>query len=491
MTSEFDRWRAVRRSLAGVATTEFRPDVEGLRAIAVLAVVLFHARLGGFAGGFVGVDVFFVLSGFLITRLLLRELATTGTISLRAFWARRARRLLPASCLVIVVTVIAGTVLLPPLAQRNLGIDAIAAAGFVVNFVFANRLGDYFAAQAAETAPSPLLHFWSLAVEEQFYLVWPALLVVATRRPRHYRRLLIALIVIIAVASFALAAWWTQVEPTWAFYLLPPRMGELLVGAALAAVGPAFRLVSARGRMAAGWLGLVGVMVAVTTYDPGTPFPGTATLLPVLCTALVIVAGGAGGHPSGPTAVLRARPLQWVGRHSYAIYLWHWPALVLIEARWGPLSVGTRLAIVAASFLLAAVSVKVLEDPVRTSRWLAAQPKRSLAMGAALCATGMAVGWIALTMARPLATDVVATTPVLAPVATQPPTPAVGPAVPAAARGAAPTCVRGRAPTTVPSVLVGDDLASLLADQPADPGPVAGRGGRPGQPPAVARVRRR
>ena len=142
------RRRAVRHQLHGVADDEFRPDVEGLRALAVVAVVLFHLRLGAFQGGFVGVDVFFVLSGFLITRLLLRELASTGTLSLPGFWARRARRLLPASCLVLVVTLLAATVALSPLAQRTLATDAMAAGVFVVNFVFAGRFGDYFAASS-------------------------------------------------------------------------------------------------------------------------------------------------------------------------------------------------------------------------------------------------------------------------------------------------------------------------------------------------------
>src|SRR5262245_12349664 len=158
------RRRAVRNQLRGVADNEFRPDVEGLRAVAVVVVVLFHLRLSAFQGGFVGVDVFFVLSGFLITRLLLNELASTGTLHLPSFWGRRARRLLPASVLVIVTTVLAATFCLSPLAQRALGTDAIAAGLFVINFVFAGRFADYFAAQLAEAQPSPLLHYWSLAV---------------------------------------------------------------------------------------------------------------------------------------------------------------------------------------------------------------------------------------------------------------------------------------------------------------------------------------
>ena len=292
--ADVGRRRAVRQQLRSVADDEFRPDVEGLRAVAVVAVVLFHLRLGAFRGGYVGVDVFFVLSGFLITRLLLKELASTGTLSLSGFWARRARRLLPASILVLTATVLAGAVMLSPLAQRTLGVDAMASGAFVVNFVFANRLGDYFAEQLAAAHPSPLLHYWSLAVEEQFYLLWPLVLFALTRRPRRYRRLVVATIVTLGAMSLVAAVWLTDNRPTWAFYLLPARMVELLAGAALAAAGPAFGVVPPKFRAALGWFGLLGITVAVMTYDTSTAFPGTAAMLPVLSTVLVIVAGGAG-----------------------------------------------------------------------------------------------------------------------------------------------------------------------------------------------------
>ncbi|MGI9051944.1 MAG: acyltransferase family protein [Ilumatobacteraceae bacterium] len=467
---------AVRLSLVSVSETEFRPDVEGLRAVAVVAVVLFHAKLLGFDGGFVGVDVFFVLSGFLITRLLLRELATTGTISLRTFWARRARRLLPASCLVLVVTLIAAHWLLPPLSQRALAGEAAASAGFVVNFVFADQLGDYFAAQLAEASPSPLLHFWSLAVEEQFYLVWPLLLVAATRRPGQYRRLILWMIGVIAVASFALSAWLTDVRPTSAFFLLPTRMGELLAGAALAAVGSAIVLVSAGYRAVLGWLGIAGIAVSVVTFDATMSFPGTATLLPVISTALVIVAGGSRGDPRGPVRVLRTGPMQWLGRHSYAIYLWHWPALVLAEARFGPLSLLTRLAIIVGSIGVSAVSVRFVESPIRHSTWLASRPRRGLTLGASLAALALIVAVTSGALVPPLRTDRVAAAPVLTTVPVVPPPPRQ--VVPSTSVGGAPvvpvtsvTSVTSvpAASTTIadtPVALVppdGSDLASLLA----------------------------
>lgn len=396
------RRRLVRRQLAGVAMADFRPDVEGMRAVAVVAVLLFHAQVGGFSGGFVGVDVFFVLSGFLITRLLLRELATTGTISLSNFWARRARRLLPASVLVLVATVVTGRWMLPPLSQRDLATDATAAGVFVANFVFAGRLGDYFGAQLAETQPSPLLHFWSLAVEEQFYLLWPLLLVLATRRPRQYRRLLVTMILAIAGASVLVSIWMTDRHPTQAFYLLPARLGELLAGAAVAAAGGAFGAVNARFRAGLGWFGLLAIVVAVVTYDQSTVFPGSAVLLPVFGTVLVIVAGSAprgatraNGATRGPATLLGHPVGQWLGKHSYAIYLWHWPALVLVDARFGPLGLLPRLLVVAGSIGLAAVSVRYVEDPVRHSRALARRPRRGLALGAALGATALVVGQLA------------------------------------------------------------------------------------------------
>ncbi|MGZ6950170.1 MAG: acyltransferase family protein, partial [Ilumatobacteraceae bacterium] len=335
---------------------EFRPDIEGLRAVAVIAVILFHARIARFAGGYVGVDVFFVLSGFLITRLLLREVATTGTISLPRFWARRARRLLPASCVVVVATVIASQVLLSPIDQRPLATDALAAGGFVLNFVFAARLGDYFASQLGRT-PSPLLHFWSLAVEEQFYLFWPLALLGLHRRPRRYRRLVTVMMVAVAVGSFVTCVWMTRTHPTGAFYLLPARMWELAVGGLVAVAGAAWRLVSPTARGIAGWVGVAGVATAVLTFDSSVAFPGSAALLPVLGTALIVVSGGPDAASFAPNAVLRHQSLQWIGRRSYAIYLWHWPALVLAEAKWGPLSLTQRFVAIAAAIGLAALSL--------------------------------------------------------------------------------------------------------------------------------------
>jgi peptidoglycan/LPS O-acetylase OafA/YrhL len=432
---------------------EFRPDIEGLRAVAVIVVILFHARIARFSGGFVGVDVFFVLSGFLITRLLLREATTTGTISLPRFWARRARRLLPASCVVVVVTVIASQVLLSPIAQRPLATDAVAAGGFVVNIVFARRLGDYFASQLGQT-PSPLLHFWSLAVEEQFYLFWPLALLALRRRPRRYRRLVTVMMIAVAVTSFLTCLWMTRTHPTGAFYLLPARMWELAIGGLVAVVGSGWRQVSPAARAVAGWVGVTGVAVASLTFDGSVAFPGSAALLPVLGTALIVVSGGSDAAPFAPVAVLRHESLQWVGRRSYAIYLWHWPALVLAEAKWGPLSLGQRLVAIGVALGLAAASLRLVEDPVRHSTWVASRPSRGLVLGASLCAIALLAGIISLAVPRQLDGGTAAAAPVLSlagqttTTTTTPPGRTVEP---------------GASAATPITALAGNDLATLVA----------------------------
>lgn len=368
----------------------FRPDIEGLRAIAVLLVIAYHFKLGPFHGGLVGVDVFFVLSGFLITSLLIRELQSTGTVSLPDFWARRARRLLPASCLVIVVTVIAARSMLSPVVLKDVGRDAIAAALFVVNIVFGNRNSDYLGAQAAATSPSPLLHFWSLALEEQFYVVWPVLVMFAARA-RDRMRAITGLILGLGTVSLVACLWYTENSPVWAFYLLPTRAWELLAGAALAVIGTRVVRIPEQARAALGWAGLLGIVVASLVISDGTAFPGFAALLPVLSTVAVITAGGAVTR-NGPLTVLRARPLQWVGKRSYAVYLWHWPVFILADAKWGPLSVPQRIGAVAIAGSLAAISFILVEDPARHSTWFSAHARRGLAVGACLVAVSTFAG---------------------------------------------------------------------------------------------------
>ena len=398
-------------SLDDVVADDFRPDVEGLRAVAVGLVLLFHADVTGFAGGFIGVDVFFVVSGFLITRLLLRELNGTGSISLSDFWARRARRLLPAAALVVLATVVVAGMVLAPLAQRSLARDVAAVALFVANIRFAVQLGDYFGAQLGELNPSPLLHFWSLAVEEQFYLLWPSLLLLLTRRPHAFRRLLALTVAGLGLASLAVSVWLTAVRPTWAFYLLPSRTWELLAGAAVALAWPLVRSAHPTVRAVGGWIGLSVMVAAALSFDGATAFPGIAAAVPVGATVLVLVAGGEGRLPWSPSAVLDRSVMQWIGRHSYAIYLWHWPILVLADAHWGGLSALQTAALVALSFVLAAISYRLVEDPVRRSPWLADDPRRGIRLGGLLCA-GMLIAGAATAAAVPSFDTGVTATPV-------------------------------------------------------------------------------
>ena len=375
----------------------FRPDIEGLRAIAVIAVLLFHADLGPFHGGFIGVDVFFVVSGFLITGLMLREIDVTGGLHLGQFWARRFRRLLPAAALVIVATLLVGRFALDGLRYEQLGHDGLLAAVFAVNIRFAVQAGDYF---AADLPQSPLLHFWSLAVEEQFYVIWPLVLFAVARRARDARAALQWIVLGLGAASFALSVVWTSTHPSWAYNLLPTRMWELLTGAGLAVLGhrmPQFRRL-VRGLI--GWAGLVVIVVSAITFGGvETSFPGWIALAPVAATA-VIIAASTHGKPAGPAVLLGTRPMQWIGARSYSWYLWHWPVLILGAAAYGPLSVTQRIGALVMAGGLAELSYRLVETPIRHAPQLTISWPRSLSLGASLVATGAVAAM--LTLANPL-----------------------------------------------------------------------------------------
>ncbi|HMJ81180.1 MAG TPA: acyltransferase family protein, partial [Candidatus Dormibacteraeota bacterium] len=362
----------------------FRPDLEGLRGLAVLLVLLFHADVPGLGGGFVGVDVFFVLSGFLITGLLLREREGSGRIDLGAFYARRARRILPAAAVVIVATLAACWVILAPLDLPRVAGDAAAAALSVGNIRFAAGAMDYF---AADNAPSPLLHYWSLGVEEQFYLLWPVLLIVATRLPRPRLGAALALLAVVA-ASYA-AAWYLtdQAEP-WAFYSLPTRAWQLALGGLLAVTVAWQARLPARLVVVAGWLGLTCILVAAVTLDATiTPYPGLAALLPTLGTVALILAGT---QRWSPAMVLAERPMRWLGRISYSLYLVHWPVLVLPAALLLPgdeLSLPARLALAGLAVALGAACYRWVEAPFHQGARLRLAPRRTLALAATAIAT--------------------------------------------------------------------------------------------------------
>ena len=388
------------------AKTGFRPDIEGLRAVAVLAVVLFHAGVPGVGGGFIGVDVFFVISGFLITGMLWREVSTAGTVRLRRFYGARARRLLPASAAVGVVTMVASVVLLLPLQARDVIGDGIASALYVGNIWFVVQATDYF---SNDEIPSPFQHYWSLGVEEQFYLVWPALIIgtawlirLARRRRKAQgasKRPYLAVLVLVAVASFAGSLAVTRMWPPAAFFLMPTRAWQLAVGGLVALTASQWRRLPAPLAAIAGWAGLVLILLTCNRFGTTTLYPGTAALLPVLGTALVIGAGCA--NPSQAVGgVLALPPMRAVGRVSYSWYLWHWPVLVLAVPLLGhPLGLTERLATVVISAGLAVLTLRFIENPLRFAPSVRRSAARSLVLGGAATAVAVCVGMVLLVVA--------------------------------------------------------------------------------------------
>jgi peptidoglycan/LPS O-acetylase OafA/YrhL len=377
----------------------FRPDIEGLRAVAVLAVVLFHAEVPGVGGGYVGVDVFFVISGFLITGLLWREANTTGTVGLRRFYGARARRLLPASATVGVITMIASAVLLPPLQVQSVANDGITSALYIGNYWFIMRGVDYFASHLA----SPFQHYWSLGVEEQFYLVWPALILGTAWLIRRVRRRTraeatssqrpyLVVLVLVAAMSFALSLVATVWVPPVAFFSLPTRAWQLAVGGLVALTVGRWQRLSPRASAITGWAGLVVILLACTGLSAATPYPGIAALLPTLGAMLVIGAGCA--TPShGCGRLLGLSSMRAIGRISYSWYLWHWPVLLLAPLLLGhPLGLVARVAAALVSGGLAVLTLRFIENPLRFAAALRRSPGRSLAVGGVATAIAVCVG---------------------------------------------------------------------------------------------------
>lgn len=379
-------------------TPRYRPDIDGLRAIAVVPVVLYHVGIGGFPGGFVGVDVFFTISGYLIGQILVAEI-DGGTFSLLGFYERRARRILPALFACIGATLLVGRLVLAPDAWGDLWQGAAACALFVSNFWFHAQAESYFDGPAAA---KPLLHTWSLAVEEQFYLVLPVLLVVLgriAREPGPRWPIRAIGLLALAAASLVFAVRATTFHPLAGFYLLPGRLWELLAGTLLAlAPRREWPRPIAEGATLAG---LAMIVVPVLAYGATTPFPGLAALPPVLGAALIIAAGS-GQQSAATTDLLGARPLRAVGLVSYSLYLWHVPVIALSRASFGAdLPLAAKAAMLVVSAALAWASWRWIEQPFRASA--GEKPAARLLKGyaaalgiAALClvAAGFQIGMI-------------------------------------------------------------------------------------------------
>ncbi|MGC3989101.1 MAG: acyltransferase family protein [Chthoniobacteraceae bacterium] len=349
----------------------YRPEIDGLRALAVLSVVFYHATLG-FPGGYVGVDVFFVISGYVITSLLLRDLRA-GRFSLAAFWERRIRRIFPALSAMVLATLVLGYFLLLPGDLVRLGKSAIAQALLAANIYFWNgedRLAGYF---SAGTENRPLLHTWSLAVEEQFYLFFPLILLALFAFEKFRRPRLLGLVLFLGgLASLALAVHGVSPGKHWAFFLLPSRAWELTLGALLTVL-PAMG--AWRGfREAATWLGLAGILLPTWLYSKDTPFPGLAALPPCLGTALVIWANSRLAEsrivPTAAGRWLAWRPVVFIGLISYSLYLWHWPVLFFGKYWWAPPGPAWyfRVGLLGLSAVLAVLSWRYLEMPFREKR---------------------------------------------------------------------------------------------------------------------------
>jgi peptidoglycan/LPS O-acetylase OafA/YrhL len=370
----------------------YRPDIQGLRAVAIALVVLAHANVPGFAGGFVGVDVFFVLSGYLITGLLVREHIADGGIQYVRFIARRLKRLLPALLMMLVIVIVAASFLLSAYETRMQGGSFIFSATWTSNLFFAFVDRDYFAALQARDL---FLHTWSLGIEEQFYLVWPwlvtgAFLLITSKVGAHRRRgLLLAVLAVVFTASLLLCLYWSRTEPLLSFYMMPARGWQFALGAA---VFVGFhdlgndQKVAVRGKrsqisdVAVGIIGILLILGSAVLLEPGDAYPGYFALFPSFGAAMAIVAGTRPGNPL--SRVLAHRYLVWLGDRSYSLYLWHWPVLVLGHS-FGMTNTPTGIAsLVGVSLVFAILSFRFVELPFWKGQFSFAPHRRAIVASA-------------------------------------------------------------------------------------------------------------
>ena len=369
---------------------EFRPDIQALRALAVLLVVLYHADIPWVHGGFCGVDVFFVVSGFVITNVLLRDRASKGSTSIPRFYSRRIRRILPAATVILIATIFATYHWLSFITGASAAEDAKYVAAFVGNFHFASIGTQYL---TAHQPPSTLQQFWSLAVEEQFYLVWPILFLFLTLPRKLFSpaiRLIAALLLIIGI-SLAWCIIETNQNAVWAFFSPLTRAWELALGALLAVLGPHLRGQAPRTGQALTIIGVVALLLCTWFYSSTTLWPGTAVIAPVLATGAVI-AGGSLRGPNSFGGLIRFAPIQWIGNISYSLYLVHWP-IIAIATQYAitPLPLRSEIELVALSVALSAVLYYTIENPILKSTWLVNHRLVTFVFGAILIGFSFAV----------------------------------------------------------------------------------------------------
>lgn len=364
----------------------FRADIQALRALAVAAVVVYHLWPNQLPGGFVGVDIFFVISGYLITAHLLGEVERTGRIALLDFWSRRIRRLLPAAFTVLIGSVVAMFTLMPSVTWQNTLREVAASAAYVENWLLAHDAVDYLASENSATLAQ---HYWSLSVEEQFYIIWPLLLMVALAISGRTKNLnghkaITAAIGFILLSSFAFSLIVTVTQPAFAFFATPARAWEFAAGGLVATFsssrGPTFM---AGARRVAAWIGPLTILISVLFINGSMSFPGLVALVPV-AGAVLCIFGGEHSNPKIQKRIVENPAVQWLGNYSYPIYLWHWPLIIITP--WvlhGDPSWSTKLILLGMTLALAYLTKRFIEDPVRTggfwrgSRW----PAYSLAGG--------------------------------------------------------------------------------------------------------------
>ena len=358
-------------------------QIQALRALAASLVVLFHAKLS--PGGFIGVDIFYVISGYLITGIIIKEIGNTGKFNYGAFYLRRAKRLLPASLSILALTAVFSWLVLPPTVRSDLGRDVLAASLYVSNYLFAFWQNDY---QNLNATPSPVIHYWSLAVEEQFYIFWPILIYSLWKIGK--RRAVALGIIATTICSFLFSLCLTSANPIWAFYSLPTRAWELGLGALLLFIPEKITAKKLVSRTLLVWAGAILLMASVFIFSERTAFPGYNALLPTLGTAILISL--IASWPPILNDLSKLRIVQWIGEISYPFYLWHWPLLVLPSTRFGrPLTLLERIFFILLTALAADLTHRLIERPIAKREFTSKRIIRSSTFATITC-TALAVG---------------------------------------------------------------------------------------------------